>query len=311
MLARKETTFAPDEFAARALAKLEIRTLRGELHGLEPLVFCVREGGANFEAYASAYAVTLAAHIGDEALLDAFFDLAHLNRAVEQRDVELCGLLLRGYADVMASRGMSAALLEIAWRCVADNIVDPYFTVQLTFAKYGPLHRLNAARQQITRYESDAGDALARAAGALFDAIAGIRRRRVGEAARAARTAASCYRSAGCSLLEARAFELAGEIKKAHAIYLRCGASADAARTAAGSTRKSRRASYAIALTTREQQVLDLLGAGHKNKRIADELKISERTVHHHVEAIFSKLGVRHRSQITPEFIADVREYYS
>jgi DNA-binding NarL/FixJ family response regulator len=50
-------------------------------------------------------------------------------------------------------------------------------------------------------------------------------------------------------------------------------------------------------LTTREQQVLDLLTEGCLYKEIADKLQISYRTVSTHIEHIYEKLHVHSRTQ--------------
>jgi len=50
-------------------------------------------------------------------------------------------------------------------------------------------------------------------------------------------------------------------------------------------------------LTPREQEVLDLIGRGYANKRIAQELGISEKTVKTHVGHVLAKLGVSDRTQ--------------
>ncbi|HEV2712509.1 MAG TPA: response regulator transcription factor [Gaiellaceae bacterium] len=50
-------------------------------------------------------------------------------------------------------------------------------------------------------------------------------------------------------------------------------------------------------LTTRELDVLRLLGAGRANKEIATELRISERTARTHVSNILGKLGLSSRTQ--------------
>jgi NarL family two-component system response regulator LiaR len=50
-------------------------------------------------------------------------------------------------------------------------------------------------------------------------------------------------------------------------------------------------------LTPRERQVLDLIGHGLSNKRIARELGISEKTVKAHVGHVLAKLGVADRTQ--------------
>ena len=50
-------------------------------------------------------------------------------------------------------------------------------------------------------------------------------------------------------------------------------------------------------LTRRERQVLELIGAGYSNKRIAFELGIAEKTVKTHVGHLLAKLGVTDRTQ--------------
>ena len=50
-------------------------------------------------------------------------------------------------------------------------------------------------------------------------------------------------------------------------------------------------------LTPREREVLDLIGRGLPNKRIARELGVSEKTVKTHVGHVLAKLGVSDRTQ--------------
>ena len=50
-------------------------------------------------------------------------------------------------------------------------------------------------------------------------------------------------------------------------------------------------------LTEREQQILDLMRKGHKNREIAGALCIAESTVHKHVQNIFEKLHARNRTE--------------
>jgi len=50
-------------------------------------------------------------------------------------------------------------------------------------------------------------------------------------------------------------------------------------------------------LTPREREVLVLLGRGLPNKRIAQELRLSEKTVKTHVGHVLAKLGVADRTQ--------------
>jgi len=50
-------------------------------------------------------------------------------------------------------------------------------------------------------------------------------------------------------------------------------------------------------LTDREEEVLDLMAAGHSNPEIAGRLSIKTKTVKNHVTRIFSKLGVHTRAR--------------
>lgn len=50
-------------------------------------------------------------------------------------------------------------------------------------------------------------------------------------------------------------------------------------------------------LTKRELEVLKLLAVGMYNKKVAEKLNISERTVKNHVSNIFKKIGVTDRTQ--------------
>jgi two-component system, NarL family, response regulator LiaR len=50
-------------------------------------------------------------------------------------------------------------------------------------------------------------------------------------------------------------------------------------------------------LTPREREVLDLIGRGFSNKRIAQELGAAEKTVKNHVSHVLAKLGVADRTQ--------------
>jgi pimeloyl-ACP methyl ester carboxylesterase/DNA-binding CsgD family transcriptional regulator len=50
-------------------------------------------------------------------------------------------------------------------------------------------------------------------------------------------------------------------------------------------------------LTAREREILELVAQGSDNGKIADRLKISEKTVRNHVSLIFGKLGVNSRAE--------------
>jgi DNA-binding NarL/FixJ family response regulator len=76
------------------------------------------------------------------------------------------------------------------------------------------------------------------------------------------------------------------------------GSAVDAVLTAAGHRAPARRA-WPAGLTAREVDVLQLLARGYSNKQIAADLVVSPRTVAHHVEHIYTKLGVSNRALAT------------
>jgi LuxR family transcriptional regulator, maltose regulon positive regulatory protein len=55
--------------------------------------------------------------------------------------------------------------------------------------------------------------------------------------------------------------------------------------------------STAASISTREQEVLQLLGAGLSNHAIAEKFCISDHTVRTHLVNIYRKLGVKNRTQ--------------
>jgi DNA-binding NarL/FixJ family response regulator len=50
-------------------------------------------------------------------------------------------------------------------------------------------------------------------------------------------------------------------------------------------------------LTRREEDILELLAAGHSNREISKQLFLSEKTVKAHLASVFRKLGVSNRTQ--------------
>lgn len=262
-----------------------------------------RDGGRHNEAFTVALGVTVGMHLGDFALVDALFDPDLLQRSIDARDAESCGLLVPAYAEIMQVRGMEKEFARAVTQCVELGYIDTCGWVQMCAARFAPADVADLAAAQIEAYFKDAVAPIAAAHLANFRALAARRRGQRAAAISAARDAAKRYGSLGWRLSEASALELAGEISRAIDIYERCSASADVARLRAHQTRKETRAPFGARLTPRELEVARLAGRTWSNGDISRALGISVRTIDHHLEAAFSKLGIRARWQLTDQLL--------
>jgi DNA-binding NarL/FixJ family response regulator len=68
----------------------------------------------------------------------------------------------------------------------------------------------------------------------------------------------------------------------------------ESARTTSASGVTAHRARYD--LSARETEVMDLISKGYANHEIAGRLFLTEKTVKNHINHIFAKLGVEHRT---------------
>ncbi len=101
--------------------------------------------------------------------------------------------------------------------------------------------------------------------------------------------------AAGYLLKDVQPQELAGAVRTAHAGKALLDPTV-AARLVAAMAEPPEPATGAR-LTARERDVLELIGEGRSNKRIALELGISEKTVKTHVGHVLAKLGASDRTQ--------------
>lgn len=101
--------------------------------------------------------------------------------------------------------------------------------------------------------------------------------------------------AAGYLLKDVQPQELARAVRAAHAGEALLDPAVAARVVAAVAQRPG--AERDEALTPREREVLELLGRGLSNKRIARELDVAEKTVKTHVSNVLAKLGVTDRTQ--------------
>jgi DNA-binding NarL/FixJ family response regulator len=74
---------------------------------------------------------------------------------------------------------------------------------------------------------------------------------------------------------------------------------ANAVLAAAGHRVRHRRRELVAGLSEREVEVLRLVARGHSQKEIAQLLVISQKTVDHHIQHIYTKIGVSTRAAAT------------
>ncbi|HEY3676832.1 MAG TPA: LuxR C-terminal-related transcriptional regulator [Candidatus Tumulicola sp.] len=285
--------------------RMRIALLRGELHEARSLFrdgLPMRSSGQHNVAFESGMAVAIGMHVGDASLVDTFFDPELLSASARKRDAESCGNVIGPFARVLSRRGMERLLRAVLDRCVEDDSIDPYLGIQRCAITFAADETAARAMEQVERFVASSASPALQALRKLCEAQFAVRRRTRG-AAELALDAAHRFEAIGWRLYSAVALERAGETRRAIAVYSACGASAEVQRLQQSNTRKRRRAPFGAALTPREAQVARLVSQGRSNRQIASALGVGVRTTDHHIEAIFSKLGIRARWQLTPALL--------
>jgi DNA-binding NarL/FixJ family response regulator len=136
-----------------------------------------------------------------------------------------------------------------------------------------------------------------RAYQALFDSFVASRHQLTQRARQLASQAVRHLAGAGRPFLEATALEASGQHDAARRLRLRCGSCRDGAALRWKGGPLGRRT--ATRLTSREREVAELAARGTTDRAIALTLGLSERTVQCHCRAIFGKLGIRSRWQLS------------
>lgn len=313
-IARKER-IRMAESAAHAMSAFALLST-GDLEGVRRAVDAVRalptDSGVAI-AHAAAWGTLAGLHLGDEALIEHWFDRLH-------GSIPAFGAVIYGpgYAEILTRRGQVEEAKALLHRAI-DYGEQPrgLFMTLLAVARIGSTEDFPKARAMLERAAEAPIDVVERPALALFDAF--VERRSLNRAAakKHARSAVEGFRRLGYPLLEAAALELAGERAAAFAIYRRTGALADvrrlerdgvadapvsgseavtpgseAAAPAAGA------AAQPLGLSPREGEIAALIGRGRTNLEIARELSISHKTVEKHLGSIYQKLGFNSRTQL-------------
>ncbi len=246
----------------------------------------------------AAVGIPLGMLLPDDTLLKLSSDPHLVDIAFTRREQYLVGPLVEAFCllyEHADDRNAHDALLGRALD--ATSSLDNSLPLAIRAARLGSGHYLARIATLMSR-ECPKTSALLRAHKDLFDSFIAGRRTDV-QAKELALRAAREFSRAHRPLQEALALSAAGKREEADALYHRCGA-----RVAALSPRWTGAAipkRLARDLTPRESEIARLAADGSSNRAIAAALGLSERTVQNHCEAIFIKLGIHSRWQISSE----------
>ena len=286
-------SLAEAHFAAGALERAA--TLLREFHTM-------RSGNSSELLSAAAVGIPLGLALADETLLKQNYDPSLLDLAFARHEEYLRGPLVEAFCTLFEQQGRPEehdALLARALDALTS--LDNSLALGIRLARLGIPRCLPRISALMARQCSGTSTFL-RAHQDLFDSFVAARRQLPKRSRELGLRAERAFANNGRPFMRALALQAAGLPSEADALLRRHGGRTAPLLRWNGSPIKRR---LAAALTAREHEVSRLAANGMTNPAIAAALHLSERTVHHHCEAIFGKLGIRSRWQL-PAALADV-----
>ncbi|MBV8531400.1 MAG: AAA family ATPase [Candidatus Eremiobacteraeota bacterium] len=247
------------------------------------------------------FVVRLELALGAAPVALALGDSDLAERLLDDEAAALCAE--SGAASASLFDGMRAVLLfSFGRRREAQQLLEPSIDApQHSFAvvhfwplaaRYADDARL-ARLLQLCAFDERPGHRVRRACAAMLRAHVASR---AGNDGAHALTAATLYREIGWPLHEASALELAGDSGGALEIYRACGSIDDVRRMEMAMPAAPPVARDA--LSPRERQVATMVARGYTNRAIAEELRVTEKTIEKYVTSIYAKLGFSTRTQL-------------
>ncbi|MGB8520182.1 MAG: helix-turn-helix transcriptional regulator [Candidatus Tumulicola sp.] len=268
----------------------EARFAAGDLDGSADALrefHAMRSGNSGDLVVAAAVGIPLATRRGDDVLLRQSWDPSLLDLAFARREQWLCGPLVEAFCARFEHLGRRREHDALLLRAAASlESLDNSLLLGIRLGRLGSAACLPRVSALVSR-QCDGDGVLLPAYRDLFEAFVASRRQIPGRSHELALRAQRGFDGAGRPHLRALAASAAGK-----ASALRWSGAPVPRRLAAQ-------------LTGREREVAALAADGMPNRAIAQRLRLSERTVHHHCEAIFGKLGIRSRWQL-PSALNDV-----
>lgn len=278
----------------------EIERLAGNLDAAAKLLAQIDPVRTFLARYERAMAGTLlGVAAGDRAVIEQFLDLSLIAEAerggatygvAQSACVCAQGLLVLGRheeADALLLRAIGALEALGAPFALATQIAA------LLALRPGWAERL---RPIVGRF----GEPSDGVNGALCTLVKATIAANEGDAVRArafAAAAADGFKVIGWPLLEAQCREVAGDERRALALYRAAGASGELRRMEQRQISRGDAPPGSV-LTRREREVAELIASGKDNRAVADALSVSKKTVEKYLTSIYLKLGLTSRAQL-------------
>lgn len=279
------------------LALAEALFVAGDLRRCAELLHDVyaRYAGTVTLLGAAAVGIPVGVMLADDALLARSYNPALLELAFSRGEQWLIGPLAESVCALYEHEGRREAH-DVLLRRAVDRLtsLDNSLGLAIRAARLADerdIPRIAALVSQ--QYANPMG--LPAAHRDLFEGTVALRRGRASVARKAGLRAAREFARADRPLGQASALELAGRVDEARAVRRVSGARDEMRRRWHGAPISQRPVTQ---LTAREAEVAQLAAGGSSNRAIAQQLGVSERTVHRHCESIFAKLGIHSRWQL-------------
>jgi len=267
---------------------------------LEAARACVEELAKNQDFHpARRVGALVAAHLGvalgDDSLWRGFSPDV-LREAREHMNDPDCVFILGAHAGLLARSGaLEEAQADLRSSIGSlDNAAPEAMYVVINAARLLPTEELAPVRE-LVEASARGGSEIAAATLELVCATIASREGMTADAEAHGLDAARRYAALGWPLLEASAFEAAGDAVRALGIYSRCGAAGEERRLTGRAALPTGRA---VVLSSREMEVAELVSHGLRNSEIAKQLGVGKKTVEKHLSSMFDKLGLRSRSEL-------------
>jgi DNA-binding CsgD family transcriptional regulator/tetratricopeptide (TPR) repeat protein len=247
----------------------------------------------------AAVGVPLGLMLQDEALTQRCADAEAIELAFRSTEAQRVGPVVSAFVEFFMAHGRTEEARVLLHRgIIAVTTADQSWWLLTQAAMQAEPIYYARARLALEKAAENPQHVVAAAHLKLFDAIVAKRENKSEETAAKASEAAELFAQIGWPYCRAMAEEVAGDQTSALTIYSSIGDRRDQERLESILGPRHRRGRSGTTLTPREREVVAQVTAGKSNREIASALVISERTVEHHLESIFNRLGIRSRAQL-------------